>query len=98
MHVISPRIYFTSLLAVHIDSAAIVADIAVIIALELFTLLLVFVLYFGESHSNLANHIQTWRIGELHAFKTNMHMFSCRFRYHYSSIAKYNFRPLRILW
>ena len=44
------------------------------------------------------NHIQTWRIGELHAFKTNMHMFSCRFRYHYSSIAKYNFGPLRILW
>ena len=27
--------------------------------------------------------------------QTNMHMFSCRFRYHYGSIAKYNFGPLR---
>ena len=61
---ISPRIYFTSLLAVHIDSAAIVADIAVIIALELFTLLLVFVLYYGRIT------FKPWSIGEFHAFKT----------------------------
>ena len=27
--------------------------------------------------------------------QTNIHMFSCRFRYHFGSIAKYNFGPLR---
>ena len=58
----------------HIDSAAIVADIAVIIALELLRLLLLFVLYYGrtgESHSNLAHrrvtciqtmHMLAWRV------------------------------------
>ena len=67
---ISPRRYFTSLLAVHIDSAAIVSDIAVIVALELFTVLLVFYIM-GESHSNLAHrrvtciqtmHMLAWRV------------------------------------